>query len=152
MNEDIVNSDVSQANGETSRKRRSKRANLPLERVQGKAVKSGLWVSFEKAKIDGRCRLAKTMAMLRKEFVNHCGGSPTVGEAILIERIIAKTIKCFLYERGVLTDPAGSMGSKDHYLACANSLRLDLTALGLEKQIKDLPGDLDSYLQENYKK
>jgi hypothetical protein len=116
--------------------------NLPA--TSGRKPKHALYVDFRKAKVDGRSRLGKTMSFLRKELVKHLGGSPSIMQSILIERVISKTIKCHLYEVGILEDV--QQGSRDYYLACANSLRLDLMALGLQAKVKD-PLDLTTYLK-----
>ena len=84
------------------------------------------------------------MAILRMELVKHCGGEPSIAEGILIDRVIAKVLRCRLYEVGLLSDQ--TLGSRDHYLAVANSLRLDLQALGLERKVKDVL-DLEKYLK-----
>jgi len=84
------------------------------------------------------------MSFLRKELVKHLGGSPSIAQSILVDRVIAKTIRCHLYELGILENV--SQGSRDLYLSCTNSLRLDLCALGLQSKAKD-PLDLPGYLE-----
>jgi len=121
-----------------------KKAKLPDQRGKHTPIKSALWIDFKKAKIDGRTSLGKTMALLQKELIQHIGGSPSIPQKILIDRIVNKSIRCHLYEMGVITDP--TIGSRDHYLALANSLRLDLQALGLDKKPGTLPG-LEDYLR-----
>lgn len=85
------------------------------------------------------------MSILRASLTLDLGGDLSTMQAILVDRVVHKTIKCHLYETGILdgNDP----GSRDHYLACTNSLRLDLCALGLERRTNDLTGDLESYLK-----
>lgn len=121
--------------------------NLPAKKEGYSPVKHGLWMAFNRSKVDGRTKLGKTMTLLRNELVKHCGGSPSITQTILIERIISKSIKCHLYETGVLSNPTGSQGSRDHYLACANSLRLDIALLGLEPKLNKIM-DLDSYIKQ----
>jgi hypothetical protein len=121
-----------------------KKSKLPPLQSKPTRIKSALWVVFKEAKIDGRTSLGKTMAFLRKELIQHIGGSPSIPQKILIDRIVNKSIRCHLYEMGVITDP--TMGSRDHYLALSNSLRLDLQALGLDKKPGNLPG-LEDYLK-----
>lgn len=124
--------------------------NLPelqARKRQYKRLKHGLWSLFNETKIDGRTHLGKAIALLRRELVDHLGGSPSIVESLLIDRIIAKSIKCFLYERKTLSNPAISYGSRDIYLATANSLRLDIQCLGLKKKAKKIL-DLDSYLRQ----
>lgn len=109
-----------------------------------KPAKHGLFAIFNEAKLDGRTRLGKTVRFLRKELTKHCGGNPSISERILIDRIIQKTIKCHLYEMGLLGNPG--QGAKDHYLALANSLRHDLQALGIKKRADGYMG-LKDYLE-----
>jgi hypothetical protein len=125
---------------------------LPVKKNQDMRIRHTLWTTFKKSKIDGRTALGKTMSFLRRELVRHCGGSPSITETIIIERAIAKTIKCHLYELSVLSDPANSPGSRDHYLALSNSLRLDLQALGLKPKAAEKVLDLKSYVKEKYGK
>ena len=119
---------------------------LPAPKDGHRWMKHGLWIALNGRKIDGRSKLGKAMAMLRGELVKHVGGEPSIIEAILIERITAKTIKCHLYETGVLSDPASSQGSRDHYLAMANSLRLDCGLLGLKPKAANKVLDLQTYI------
>jgi hypothetical protein len=90
------------------------------------------------------------MNILRASLTKDLGGDLSTMQAVLIDRVVHKTIKCHMYERGILdgNDP----GSRDHYLACCNSLRLDLCALGLEKRVKNLPMTLGEYLKKDANK
>ena len=108
-----------------------------------KPAKHGLFAIFNEAKLDGRTRLGKVVKNLRKELVNHCGGSPSIAERLLIDRVIQKTVKCHLYEMGLMRNP--DQGARDHYLALANSLRHDLQALGIKKRGRDMT-ELAEYL------
>ena len=58
-------------------------------------------------------------------------------------------IRCTLYEMATLQGKTN--GGSDHiYLAWANSLRLDLQALGLDRKTKDVV-DPGTYLQKHAK-
>ena len=80
-----------------------------------------------------------------KAFRLPYGGDPTPQEQILIDRIVYKLTRCTLFEVSALsTEP----GRSDHqYLAWANSLRLDLKALGLDRRSAEV-ADLKSYLKD----
>jgi hypothetical protein len=106
-------------------------------------AKHGLWIDFKAAKIDGRTGLGKAIRLMRAELIRHVGGRPTIAQKILIDRITHKTIKAHLYEMGVLQE---DQGSKPHYLALVNSLRLDLQALGLKGSGEKIL-DLNEYLK-----
>jgi len=120
-------------------------SKLPAKKNRHSTAKHALWVDFNRVKIDGRSKLAKTMKFLRHELQRHLGGSPTIGESILIDRIVSKTIKCSLYEAGFFSSD-NRQGSRDHYLALANSLRLDLQTLGIKRRGGE-GLDLDKYLK-----
>ena len=122
-------------------------SRLPTRYKPGSTLKHGLYSKLAKGKIDGRTQVARSMKMLRDELVKHCGGSPSITEKIIIQRIVAKSLICHLYETGVLSNPTKRPGSRDHYLACSNSLRLDIALLGLKsKQAEKIP-NLDDYLK-----
>ena len=121
-----------------------KQANLPTRSFHSHPAKHGLWIDFNRVQLDGRSKLAKWVKTLRSSLTRDLGGNLSTQQAILVDRAVHKTVKCYLFETQVLD--GNGPGSRDHYLACCNSLRLDLMALGLEKRIKDLP-DLESYLR-----
>ena len=120
--------------------------NLPATKTRFRPIKNGLWVDFKAVRIDGRTALGKTVNLMRRELFRHVGGSPSIVQKILIERIIHKSIKAHLYEVAVLVE--GEQGSKPHYLALVNSLRLDLLALGLKGSGQKVL-DLTEYLKAN---
>ena len=113
--------------------------NLPDRKFQSHRAKSGLWLDFDKRPVDGRTKLGKAIAVLRASLVKDLGGDLSSMESILVDRVIHKAMKCWFYERNVLD--GNNPGSRDHYLACCNSLRLDLIALGLEKKTESTGRD-----------
>jgi hypothetical protein len=118
---------------------------LPKRNFQSHPAKHGLWVNFDKRPVDGRTKLAKYMGLLRASLIKDLGGDPSTMQAVLIDRVVHKVTKCFLYERGVLSE--NNQGSRDLYLALCNSLRLDLCALGLKRRARKIM-NLDEYLRE----
>jgi len=112
-------------------------------------AKHGLWVAFKAAKLDGRTGLAKRIAALKADLIKQLGHPPSPGEAILIERAVHKSIQCLLYELGVFQGDEQKRwpGSRDHYLALANSLRLDLVSLGIKGGGEKVP-NLTEYLKK----
>lgn len=118
----------------------------------GHPAKSGLWSLFNNAKLDRRTRLSRHIEKTKACLIAELGGIEklTMQQEIVVDRASVKRAKCELYEMGVLSDPSNGMGSKSHYLALANSLRLDLAILfpdGLKKQGKKVQ-DLAAYLKE----
>lgn len=112
-------------------------------------AKHCLWVDFKAVKLDGRTALAKAINLMRRELIKHVGGKPSIAQALLIERVIHKAMKAFIYETNFFLDQ--KQGSEDHYLALVNSLRLDLQALGLQRSGGKV-GDLAEYLNKKTEK
>lgn len=119
-------------------KRAEKAHKMAVRYEQGGRPKHAIWIDFKRVKLDQRSKLAKTIKFIRGELVRHVGGAPSVAQSILIDRVVYKTIKCYLWETNFFSER--EQGSRDHYLALANSLRLDLALLGLaEKEVPDTP-------------
>lgn len=116
---------------------------LPALNRKHRNTKHCLWVDFKTVKLDGRTALARAINLMRRELVKHVGGKPSIVEALLIDRIVHKAVKAYIYETNFFIDQ--KQGSKDHYLALVNSLRLDLQALGL-KRSEEKALDLAEYL------
>jgi len=125
-------------------------SKLPPQKKPGHFAKPGIWSHFNAQKLDGRTKLAKWIERKRASLLQELGGrdiSPQ--QEILLDRVCLKSAKALLYELGVLTSSPNAMGSRDHYLALCNSLRLDLMALfpdGLKRQGKKVT-DLNEYLK-----
>ncbi|MGO8990468.1 MAG: hypothetical protein ACLQGU_02580 [bacterium] len=124
----------------------------PHQKRYGHPAKSGLWAAFNANKMDRRTRLARLIERTKARLIAELGGiaSLTVQQEIVVDRASVKRAKCELYEMGVLSDPQNGMGSKSHYLALANSLRLDLAILfpdGLKARPKKVPS-LQDFLKE----
>ncbi len=117
-------------------------SKLPALSKAKSRAKHCIWVDFKRVKLDGRTALARAINLMRRELVKHVGGKPSIAEALLIDRIVHKSVKAYIYETNFFTDQ--KQGSKDHYLALVNSLRLDLQALGIKRQKRNL--DLGEFL------
>jgi hypothetical protein len=120
-------------------------SKLPAKNKQDPRIKHTLWMDFKKVKLDGRTKLSKWMKQLRTQLAQDLGPDLSTQQEILLDRVVAKVVKCKLYEIGVLSGEP--FGSRDHYLALANSLRLDLQLLGLDRKVKKTV-DLEEYLQK----
>jgi hypothetical protein len=123
-------------------------SKLPTKNKQGARVKHGLWIDFKRVKLDGRTALAKAINAMKQKLVKQLGGNPSIAESLLIDRVVHKAVKAHIYEINFFSNR--KQGSKDHYLALVNSLRLDLQALGLKQNEGKIP-DLDEYLKGKHK-
>ena len=135
--------------GGTPKKRRPRVPKLPIQsRADGRGpAKHLLWVDWRKVKLDGRCQLSKTIKFIKASLTRHVGGQPTIAQSLLIDRIAFKAIRCTLWEAGFWSDD--EQGSRDHYLAMSNSVRLDLAQLGMdERQLPEM--DLNDYIRKTY--
>ena len=135
-----------------------KKTSLPLNKRQGKtgrkggqygntnSQKHGAFAQINIKRIDARTREGKTIIAAKGALISAIGGDPTPQESILIDRVIFKMLRCTLYEMATLQGDTN--GGSDHiYLSWANSLRLDLQAIGLDRKTKQVV-DLEQYLAE----
>jgi len=132
--------------GETEKKEAPK---LPAGKMRYRPLKSGLWAKDLRKRVDKRTQIGRMIAELREGLIEHVGGSPSITELILIDRICSKVVRCRLHEMNILSGE--HMGSRDYFLALENGLRHDLKALGLKSKGKPIKG-LSEYLLERQKK
>ncbi len=126
------------------KKRQSKTGKKGGQYGNTNSQKHGAFAQIDLRKIDLRTREAKNLAAAKDLLIAALGGDPTPQESILIDRVVFKMLRCTLYEMATLQGQTG--GGSDHiYLAWANSLRLDLQALGLSRKTKSVM-DLTNYL------
>jgi hypothetical protein len=109
---------------------------LPAKNRPDPRIKHTIWIDFKRVKLDGRTALARKINSLRRELIEHVGGKPSIVESLLIERMVHKAIKAFLYETNYYSEK--DQGSEDHYYALVASLRRDCVALGLKKSERKL--------------
>ena len=126
------------------RRKRPKTSRKGSAHGNTRAVLHGAQSQFSLSSLDGRTRLARTWQAVESELVSALGGDPTPQQRILIGRVCFKLLRCHLYEAAFLNGRGKPQEEK--YLALANSLRLDLQALGLERREKRVV-DLNAYLQ-----
>jgi hypothetical protein len=122
-----------------------KRQSGSKNRGNGNAVKHGSYANITAQCVDGRSRLAKTLQATVNRLTSEVGGDPSGQESLLIQRCAFKALKCYLSEIEMMSEKNESLESR--YLAWANSLRLDLQALGLERRVKNIR-DLQTYISE----
>lgn len=106
----------------------------------------GGWMRLEGRRLDGRTRLAKALNQLRRELTADLGAAPSRAQRLIIDRVVFKSARLGFFEQGYLRGEV-SDGANATYIALANSLRLDLMALGLERRERQCL-DLKEYLKE----
>ena len=129
----------------TSDPPKEERSKSSVKKKRDYPTKHGIFVDFRKVKIDGRTSLGKYMRTLRETLTRDLGGDLSTMEKVLLDRIVSKVIRCYLYEAGIFSDE--KFGSRDFYLALCNSLRHDLAAIGLKKKTGKLL-DLGEHLKQ----
>ncbi len=95
--------------------------------------------------MDRRTREARLLKTFRKALVDHCGGSPSAAQAMLIERAAQLQLHLSCYERKFV-EQGHTMTEHDSrvYLAWSNTLSRILRHLGLEESAKTVT--LEDYL------
>ena len=107
-------------------------------------LKHGAFSRVHLKRLDRRTREGKTLIAARGALTSAMGGQPSPQQSMLIDRISFKMLRCALYEMATLAGDT-TAGTDHIYLAWANSLRLDLQALGMHRKSKQVL-DLTSYL------
>jgi hypothetical protein len=94
-----------------------------------KFYKSGLWISFGKVHIDRRTRVARSLDLLRRQFIEFCGGIDRVSQAelALVEILTIKLLKLRINLNAILKGE--TPGSEERFIALTNSIRFDLESL-----------------------
>jgi hypothetical protein len=114
------------------RKKGNGMPEIPGRSGNENAVKSGAFSDLSRRNLDGRSKLARALRAVEAELVDAIGGSPSPQQLILIQRVTYKLARITFFETATIRGDSNS--SDDRYLAWANSIRLDLQALGLERQ------------------
>ncbi len=87
------------------------------------------------------------------DLTDHCGGEPTAAEALLIQAAAIKATRLFLLGKKLLEcGEDEEIKSDDHALAYLNSMRCDLTALGLGRRVKDVTPNLKDIIRKHEEK
>ncbi len=138
-----------------------KKTPLRLRRKSGKtgqigppknntnAAKSGAFADLRRRNLDQRTKLARALRSVEAELVSALGGDPSPQEIILVDRAVYKLARITLFEAATVTGEGRTEETDKIYLAWANSLRLDLQALGLERRQKQVM-ELGAYVKEVY--
>jgi hypothetical protein len=107
-------------------------------------IRHGLQSNPERWDIDGRTLLAKQLDELRMGLKAMFIGDPDRAAAVLIDRVVYKTLKLAIYEaQDLIGTEALSPSSEVRYMQMANSLRADLIALSTMSRRKPVVGEVD---------
>jgi len=104
----------------------AKKTRIPVTEVPHTRRLRGLRVKLHLDDLDHRSRIVRTLKYLQEQLREYVGNGNIVSE-LLIQRIAYKAVRLSMYEISMVEDPAPV--DARHYLAFANSLRMDLQAL-----------------------
>ena len=92
--------------------------------------------------VDKRTKAGRVLRTTIADLTSHVGGLPSPAEALIIQSAALKATRLYLLSEKLLS--GGELGDDgDHHaLAWLNSMRQDLTALGLARRIKDVSPSL----------
>ena len=99
--------------------------------------------------IDRRTKAGRVLRQTRIDLTDMLGGYPTAAESLIIQAASIKAVRLYLMSEQILSGVDFSEGSDHHALAYLNSMRQDLTALGLERRVKDISPKLEDILREH---
>ena len=113
--------------------------------MPGKAPKSSFKVGpFSRDRalsvLDKRTKAGRVLRTTISDLTAHVGGLPSPAEALIIQSAAVKATRLFLLSEKLLA--GGDIGNDGQALAWLNSMRQDLTALGLAARIKDVTPSL----------
>jgi hypothetical protein len=87
------------------------------------SLKTGVYADLSHRNMDQRSRFAKALNRVEADLVSAIGGDPSPQEIILIQRVVYKTARCFLFEAAALSGQLeASSASDQYYIAWSNSL------------------------------
>lgn len=101
--------------------------------------------------IDRRTRAGRVLRTVEADLVQHVGGHPSAAEMLIIRSAAIKATRLALLTDQLLTAGDLSDHAEDHALAWLNSMRLDLSALGLARRIKDVSPSLGDLVAKHAK-
>lgn len=103
-----------------------------------KSMKHGGFIDLYKRRVDGRSRLGKHLKALKRSLVADLANNVTTAQQILIDRISYKVMTVHYIEQALARGHGeGKQHIFDSYVSLSNSLRADLSLLGLNRREKD---------------
>ena len=80
----------------------------------------------------------------------HVGNNPTAAERLIIQSAAIKATRLFLLSEKIMAGgEVGGIDGDHHALAWLNSLRQDLSTLGLESRLRDVTPTLKDIIAEH---
>jgi len=125
----------------------------------GKRKKHGGYAYLSKGTIpENRAYIERYLTGVREGLINDLGPEEkdlTAAQIIIIDRVVTKlgVIRCIeehIRENSVMKGHDLAPSLRKSYLAYNNSVRLDLTALGIDKRKADEALNLREYVAEKY--
>jgi hypothetical protein len=115
--------------------------------MPGKAPKSSFKVGpFSRDRalstIDKRTKAGRVLRTTVSDLTAHVGGHPSPAEALIIQSAALKATRLYLLSEKLLDGGEIGDDGDHHALAWLNSMRQDLTALGLASRVKDVTPSL----------
>jgi hypothetical protein len=102
--------------------------------------------------LDKRTKAGRILRSTLADLTAHVGGDPSAAEALLIQSAALKATRLFLLSEKLLNGAEIGADGDHHALAWLNSMRQDLTALGLAKRVRDVTPSLADYIAANQEK
>jgi hypothetical protein len=99
--------------------------------------------------LDKRTKAGRILRSTLADLTAHVGGDPTAAEALLIQSAALKATRLYLLSQKLLAGGEIGEDGDHHCLAWLNSMRQDLTALGLARRVRDVTPNLADYIASN---
>lgn len=99
--------------------------------------------------IDRRTKAGRVLRQTLSDLRAHCGGDPSAAEALLIQSAALKATRLFLICEKLLAGGEIGADGDHHALSWLNSMRQDLTALGLARRVRDVTPSLSKIIAEH---
>ncbi len=101
------------------------------------------------ATLDRRSKVGRLFRTTVNDLSAQIGGDPSPAQALLIQAAALKAARLYLLSEKLLNGGDLSEGSDHSALAWLNSMRLDLSALGLERRIRDSGPSLQDIIRQH---
>ena len=99
--------------------------------------------------LDRRTNAGRVLRATITDLTEHLGGDPSAAERLLVQSAAIKAYRLFLLSEKLLAGGEIGADGDHHCLAWLNSMRQDLTALGLARRVRDVTPNLADYIASN---
>ena len=93
--------------------------------------------------VDGRSPMARRYRDVLADLVSDLGGDPTEAQSLIARRAATLAVWCEMEEAALASGNKFSIGE---YTSAANTMHRLLSALGLERRMRDITPTIESYL------